>query len=120
MRCKLKNRYASEEGYSLIETSVALGLFVTALVPLCALLVTLLSSQRPRQEIEAQLMAQQVMEETVAGNDFAPLDTLFVRNRWRVRKSIRQEGALVVIRVRVTRAGREAPASEFTTIRLNR
>ena len=114
---KMNLLFREEAGYSLAETSVALTLLVIALVPLASFSVGLFANSHPRRSLTAQALAQELMEETLATNRFASLDTLYHKGQWRAVRKISIEDDLVLIRIKVSPANRLRPTVEFLTIR---
>ena len=113
----MKRFVREEAGYSLAETSVALALLITVLVPLASFSVGLFAGSYSKRVLTAQALAQELMEETLATNRFAPLDTLYHEGKWRGVRSVSIETDLVLIRVQVSPANRSQPSAVFTTVR---
>lgn len=104
-----------EAGYSLLETSVSLALLSVVLLPLVAFLVEITISRKTTIIIEAQQLAQEVMETTLASRNYTPLDSL--GNAWHITRAANREGMLVMIQVSVTHRNSKHLAAHFTTIR---
>ena len=107
----------SEAGYSVIETTVALAILVTVLVPLAAFILQLLTAKQARQEIEAYLLAQEVMEETLTKEAYTPLDTLYRDGRWQVQREIYEHASGVGITIGVQRSNNTLRSVTFSTFR---
>ena len=112
--------HREEAGYSLIETSVALVLLVAVLIPLGAFVIGIVSQPLARKTIIAQQLAQQIMEESLAEKRYAPLDSMTLEGKWQILQTVKSEGELVVIRVRVKPHNKTMPRAQFTTIRKKR
>ena len=108
----------SQAGHSLAETSVALAMLVTVLVPLSTVAAKLLAANEAYRTELANLLAQELMEETLAKQDFAPLDTLYFEGKWRGVRTIASVGKLTLIQIRVTPVNRAHISAAFTTLRI--
>lgn len=119
---------ANEHGYSVLEVTVALALFVTVLVPAIGGTLRIMTQGSAGTEIEALTHAQWVMEETLRNRTFWERRWLSDDGRWAFQRVLSSADDRVTIEVRVWRArgtaGLDAvtnqdPLVQLVTTRLN-
>lgn len=118
----------NERGYSVLEVTVALALFVTVLVPAIGGTLQIMTQGSAETKIEALSHAQWVMEETLRNRTFRERRWLSDDGRWAFQRALSSADDRVTIEVRVWRArgaaGLDAvtnqdPLVELVTTRLN-
>jgi len=105
-------------GHTLVEVAVAASLIVTVVVPLGGVAVYLLSVKQNEPYLVALTLAQRTMEETLYRRSYETQIATPGQGRWRVVKTMAQNGNQVTIVVRVFHKGRPQPLVELMTIRL--
>lgn len=95
-------------GHTLLETVVALALFMAVLVPAGATLGLVAARPGPGGKAEALRLAERVMERALARRQLAEGQQLAEKTgparagrRWRVERRVRFDGALAWVEVRV-------------------
>ena len=105
-------------GHTLVEVVVTTALVVTVLVPLSSLAVYLLTVKQNEPHIEALVIGQRMMEETLHGQSYVSQTIDLEGGRWRIRKTVSQTGNRIAIVIRVFRRNRPEPLVELMTVRL--
>ena len=105
-------------GYSLIETVVATSLVVTVLLPLSGMAIYLLTVKQNEPHLVALTIGQQAMEQTLETRDYEGTTLYLDDSRWRVQKTVTQNGNQITIVIRVFRRHRPKPLAELMTVRL--
>lgn len=103
------------EGYTITESTVALALLLTVLVPAAATLTYLATQQHTRHTVEALALAQRTMERTLAAQAYESSEEAV--GPWRVVTEAEERGRLVTVAVRVYRGEAERPVVGLTTAR---
>ena len=104
-------------GYTLVEAVVALTLALAVLAPICTFVVRLTFDRRNRHEVEALLLAQRCMEETLHAETFASATEDVQGGAWRVVRRVWYYGDQVTVVVTVFRRRRRQPVLTLTSIR---
>ena len=113
-----KAAFSSEiDGYTLIETIVALALLVTVLVPLGGMLGLTVAGRRVEERIRALQLAERAMERTLARKAYQDATRWMEKRRWRIERAIDRQADVVEIRVSVYRKDRTVPLVELRTAR---
>lgn len=119
--------WSSEQGYSVLEVTVALVLFGTVLVPAIGGVVTIMTYGSAGTEVQALAHAQRVMENTLHDRRFDDRTWFDETRRWAFQRSVQHERNSHTVTVRVWRArGRvtlstvveEEPTVKLVTTRL--
>ena len=90
-----------ESGYTLVETAVALALFITVLLPLTASIVSPFTDRRPEQMNAALCIAEKEMTHISVNRTFADGITE-VADGFLVSRSVKRNNVGVVIEVTVS------------------
>ncbi len=107
-----------EEGYSLIESIVAIALLLTVLVPVSAFLGSLATKRISKQKIEALAIAQASMENAIQLRDFTDKSVPVHDGKWILSEEYILNGDLVTIMITVAKPGRSRPGVSLQTARL--
>lgn len=90
----------TERGYTLIETVIAMALFLTVLVPLIGAMGTMMFDRKAMTATKALMLAQSEMSTTIAHQDF--IDAVKTSEAGFILiKSIERYNSLIEIRVAV-------------------
>lgn len=108
-------RIRATEGYTIAESTVAIALLLTVLIPAAATLTYLATQQHTRHTVEALALARRTMERTLASEAYEPSEESV--GPWRIVTGVEERGRLVAIAVHVYRGEAERPVIELTTAR---
>jgi hypothetical protein len=97
---KIKCNITNEHGYTLIETVVAMALFLSVLIPLIGTMGTMMFDRKPITATRVLMLAQSDMSATVAHQDYIDATKTTEPGLTLVRKIARYD-SLVEIRVSV-------------------
>jgi Tfp pilus assembly protein PilV len=107
-----------EDGYSLVETLVALAILLAVLVPSAMFLTYIGNNVFVKDKIESFQLAQSQMEEVIATRNEQTL-TFQVNDIWWVKRSVTREGDLIQLKVEVfKRDTTSTPKIKLETARL--
>jgi type II secretory pathway pseudopilin PulG len=98
---KLLKIIRKEEGYTLLETVVAMALFVAVLIPLGSVIGNLMLDKTSERLRTALQIAQSEMNRTIAGKDFTDKFTPH-NNGLSSERKITREGNLIQIAIKIT------------------
>lgn len=111
--------FSSDDGYTLVETIVALALLVSVLVPTGAILTKTMLSRRSADLIAASQLARMTMERTIINGNYSNESQEVILNKktWYVSREVRNEMGLVTLQVRVFRKNQVNPVLTLKTLR---
>ena len=90
-----------EEGYTLLETVVAMALFVAVLIPLGSVIGNLMLDKTSERLTAALQIAQSEMNRTIAEKDFTD-KVASHNNRLSLERKVTREGNLIQITIKIT------------------
>jgi type II secretory pathway component PulJ len=93
-----------EQGYTVLEVTVALALFVSVLVPAIGGALHVMTRGSVRPAVEALAQGQRILEETLRHRRFQDRTWMSEDGRWAFRRTVRRQGKQVRLTVRVWRA----------------
>ena len=96
-------RLRGEEGYTLIETLVAMVLFLSVLIPLGFGVASLLLDRKADELRRALLIAESEMSQTLSKEDYKESETV-IDETYLVSRTINLSGELLEIHLSVSRA----------------
>jgi hypothetical protein len=108
-------RIRNEEGYTLVESLVAMALFVGVLIPLLGIMGNLMFDRRNVDSYRALHVAESEMNRIVSTHDFSVASST-IENGFSIDRHIEQRDQLVQIRVSVA----SAKKPEQQLVQLNR
>ena len=98
---------SSYSGYTLVETVVAMAIFLSVLLPLVESLGTMMFDKRTMVLHRAFVDAQSAMVATIAAQDYSE-STQPTSDGFIIAKTIRREGSIVDVRVAVRTSGEQS------------
>jgi len=118
VRTYLRKIVHEEAGYSLIEVTTALTLFIGILVPISGALAYWMTHTRNQHEIQALALGQQYMETTLHEANYASEQTWVNDYTWRLSRIVIHDQPRVTVLVRVYYREQNEPLVELMTQRL--
>ena len=111
----------NNDGYTLVETVVALAILIAVIIPISQFMVRIIYTERTRDTIITAQLARQEIERNIANNHFKSYQCMELLNNkeWRIVQSVREINNLVYIDVQVFKNNETKPLAELKTIRLN-
>lgn len=94
----------AEEGYSVMEVTVALALFISVLVPAIGGALHVMTRGSVQEDVEALAHGQRLMEEALHKRQFEDREWLSQNGRWVFRRQVERKEDRVTLTIRVWRA----------------
>lgn len=117
-RRQLRLFWQEEGGYSLVEVTTALTLFIGILVPLSGALAYWMTHTRNEHEIHALALGQHYMATTIQEANFASEQEWVEDYTWRLSRTVLHNEPRVTVLVRVYYREQDEPLVELMTQRL--
>jgi len=120
MGVKTYNPVKDIHGYTIVETLVASAILLGVLIPAAFILGKLTIGSYSRQVLVATQLAREVMEKTLASEEYHYREMDFQRDNkhWKVIREVNYTDGVVDIRVKVYRSKKHKPLVELMTLRI--
>ncbi len=115
----MKRLFENENGYTLVETLIALAILIAVLIPLGQFVARVMYNDLSRDLIIAQQLAVMEMEKAIALNDFEKDEIVINLNqkKWRIVKSVIKMDRLVELNIAVFKSNRNKSLIQLKTLR---
>jgi type II secretory pathway pseudopilin PulG len=119
MKFSQKKILKNDDGYTLVETVVALALLVAVLIPVGHILSKTMLTRQSGDLIVAAQLARMEMERTISSGNFETDEQQVVLNQknWRIVRQVSESWGLVEVQVLVFKGNKPVPAFTLKTLR---